>query len=281
VQGKSILSKKGIDECVNRMIAQGYIFEEHTPTVEQCPVDERYFIFYVQVKLSRLLPDGSLVPVRTVIGNKRQCKFNEDRNGNPQQYQDRFCYEKGLQKAIRNANKRLIPIVVETEVVKAATSGNRVMHVQPPVNRITPPQQTRQIPQRQQKALPVNKEYLAEAAAYQQQQNSVTHDVTLDSLLKNQDWMVEAFPWKLRIVVNGAVKEESLKWEELGLVETVQTKQGKQMSLRQYLHILEGNDNRKTALRAAAALEIFKAPVSEQAQMFDTSEAEQDHSDPA
>jgi len=120
VKGKVVegLSKNGVDE-LRRYLAQekGIYIRDTGIIATRCPVDpENYVVFTATVSQFRLTPMG-IIEEGSAIGAKRQCVFIETRSGISAQ-ENKFWYEAGSMKAIRNAVMRLIPARLKLEYLE-------------------------------------------------------------------------------------------------------------------------------------------------------------------
>lgn len=123
------LSKTGIDECCNAMMTQGIYFEECELDHQADPGDPEYHLFTAKVIRFKYDSNGKKQITGTAYGSKRQWRYQfsnkwVEENGkrvkkkvkNP----DKFFFEKGQQKACRNARQDLVPWNIKNEILQNA-----------------------------------------------------------------------------------------------------------------------------------------------------------------
>jgi hypothetical protein len=120
--GKEVwgISKPGVDECVRQLARKGEVIREINLTFTETQTD---FLFTGTSARYAVNADGKEVQLDTRIGLKRQPKFYN--NGQPNQ----FAFEQGGMKALRNANRRLIPPEIEAGVIEYAKQHGKVKEV--------------------------------------------------------------------------------------------------------------------------------------------------------
>jgi len=120
-QGKTLegLSKVGVDACCSEMAKNGHVIREGEVRFQVDPTDREYVLFMVSA--TRVLVDperGEEQAFETVWGEKRQWTKFRKKDGTI--VDDNFWFEKGAQKAARNARARLIPEEVRSKIITLA-----------------------------------------------------------------------------------------------------------------------------------------------------------------
>lgn len=128
------LSKKGVDEACTEMAKQGHLIEEEDLQWSKCPLSDEYVVFKAKVRRVVLGKDGARVPMEPVFGTKRQWIKDHRKNG--PDVDDKFWFEKGAAKALRNARSRLIPAEIQAKIIALAKTQGKVKEVGP---KNTPP----------------------------------------------------------------------------------------------------------------------------------------------
>ncbi len=126
--GKQIwgLAKTGVDWCATELEKKGYIIRDEELTYTLDPTDPTYMLF--TAKVGKYFADTNKeVKVDTAIGTKRQWTKMKRQDGSVMA--DTFWFEKGSQKAIRNARMRLIPEETKSTIIALAKQGGRVKEV--------------------------------------------------------------------------------------------------------------------------------------------------------
>jgi hypothetical protein len=118
------LSKKGVDEACTEMAKKGHVIEEESLEYKPCPISSEHVLFTAKVRRVLINKDGSRVPMETVFGTKRQWIKDYRKSG--QAVDDKFWYEKGSAKALRNARSRLIPAEIQAAIIGLAKQQGRV-----------------------------------------------------------------------------------------------------------------------------------------------------------
>lgn len=131
------IGKVGVDWCANELTKQGYVLRDEDVEHSIDPTDPAYVLLKAKVGLFLVAKDGAEARVSTAIGTKRQSVKLRKRDGST--VPDGFWYEKGSQKALRNARLRLIPEEVKAMIIARAKEGGKVRVVTdrelPPVTR--------------------------------------------------------------------------------------------------------------------------------------------------
>jgi hypothetical protein len=123
------LSKKGVDEACTEMAKKGHLIEEEDISYSPCPIDKEYVLFKARVRRVLINGDGGRVPMEPVFGTKRQWIKDFRKNGPPAD--DKFWFEKGCAKALRNARSRLIPAEIQAAIIGKAKQTNKVREIEP------------------------------------------------------------------------------------------------------------------------------------------------------
>ena len=122
------LSKRGVDEACTEMAKKGHIIEELSIEYSQCPVSKEHVLFKALVRRVLVNKDGSRVPLESVFGTKRQWIKDTRKNGPA--VDDKFWYEKGAAKALRNARSRLIPAEIQATIISLAKKSGKVKNIE-------------------------------------------------------------------------------------------------------------------------------------------------------
>jgi hypothetical protein len=121
------LSKVGIDECANQLQKENIFFQETDFTYEVDPTDHEYVLFSAKCVSFSYFPTGEKFIIGEAIGTKRQWRFQEvnvfcqeTKTKIKKKEEDPFWFEKGQQKASRNAKSDLIPYRIKAKVLEGA-----------------------------------------------------------------------------------------------------------------------------------------------------------------
>jgi hypothetical protein len=128
-QGKELwgLGKTGVDWCATELAKKGYIIRDEDLNYATDPTDSNFILFTAKVGKYFVDKGGMEAKVDAAIGTKRQGIKIERRDGS--RVPDPFWFEKGSQKAIRNARMRLIPEETKAAIITAAKGGGKVREV--------------------------------------------------------------------------------------------------------------------------------------------------------
>lgn len=254
--GKTIknLTKRGIDNCILKLADSGYCFEEHLPVdFHKDPTDENYMLF--QAKVTKYRIEGvDRVFCQAVTGSKRQCIFLTDKYGkiksrDGEKIVDEHWYEKGSEKALRNAKLKLIPLQLQINLI----ANCEIAKEKAPHSLHVANQNYNKLPKNNRPAL----------AAPQK---------SIDDLVQDQSWMSEKYPYPITLIIGEECKQlKHISWSELERYDGVRTKEGRIVGLRQYLHMCKGHDVHGNKYEAAAI--IFKQ--NEQNAQNDTQQQEE------
>lgn len=234
--GSDVLSKKGIDECVNKLSEMGYVFREELVSYAPCQLSEEHYIFIGKVFLGKRDEYGNVHELRTTTGIKRQWMYYKKKN-DPAKYYDEFWFEKGSQKSIRNANRTLISQSLQQNLIEHSVQvKNGRLNPNSP-NSYTPrPRPTSAIPQqpRTTRVLP--------------QPPKPSYEEIEKNLRAETKWMNEPLPW----AIDTDQGKRKFTWQELFDVNTI-TKDGEEYTCRRYLRTLAGACKENNAMLSAKA----------------------------
>ncbi len=121
------LSKVGADWAVTELGRKGYIMRDEKLEYVLDPTDPSYVLFTAQVGKYYVGKSGDEAQGEAAIGTKRQWTKMKRRDDSI--VSDPFWFEKGSQKAIRNARLRLIPEETKAAIISVAKDKGRVKEV--------------------------------------------------------------------------------------------------------------------------------------------------------
>jgi len=116
-ENKTGLTKAGVDECTMGMQNQGWIFDELDVDYKWHEHKKGEAIFTARVQCRRYLPSGELKDYGIRIGTKTQNSF------------EAFWFEKGTQKALRNAKERFIPAEIKAAIILLAKERGKITNI--------------------------------------------------------------------------------------------------------------------------------------------------------
>ena len=130
--GKEVwgIGKKGVDLCIQEMAKKGMAVRDDDVTWTVDPMDPEYMLFKAHVRrifVKNPASGGGEAEVDTAIGLKRQWTKMQRRDKSI--VADPFWFEKGGQKAIRNARLRLIPEEIQSTIIAFAKKEGRVKEI--------------------------------------------------------------------------------------------------------------------------------------------------------
>lgn len=255
---QDVLTKKGIDECINKLSELGYVFREELVSFSPCPSDKEYFVFIAKVFLGKRDRYGNVHELRTTTGIKRQWMFYKNRSQGVTP--DEFWFEKGSQKAIRNANRILISESLKQNLIENAKS---VKNGRMPI----PPQPTPQ--PRPTSAIPQQPRATRSLPQPQPQAPQVSYEEVEKSLREDTKWMTEEFPWK----IEGDKISGKITWEKFSDVFFITNREGKECSTRQYLRAIAGaTKNQDISLKCTIVADMLKKNEEEEQQFLEECE---------
>jgi tellurite resistance-related uncharacterized protein len=109
------------------MAKKGHVIEEDSIEYSPCPISGEHVLFKAQVRRVLINKDGSRVPMETVFGTKRQ--WIKEQRKDKSIFDDKFWFEKGAAKALRNARSRLIPAEIQATIISLAKSYGKVKNI--------------------------------------------------------------------------------------------------------------------------------------------------------
>ena len=136
VEGHHIwgLSKVGIDACTRRMGEKGIALREDSIDFVVDPTNPEYVLFTAKVSKHVVSKEGLEATIESSIGTKRQWIMIKRRGeGERKIISNKFWYEQGSMKALRNAKARLIPEDIKTKVIEFAKQHKKVHEIEAPV----------------------------------------------------------------------------------------------------------------------------------------------------
>lgn len=123
------ISAVGVEEASGEMAKHGEAIRVIDLKIEY--EDEEEARFLVQAGRYAISADGREALLDVTIRGKRQSKKETRRNGGV--VVDKFWYEKGVTKAVRNAKLALLPEYAKTHILAEAVKAGKVRQVQAPV----------------------------------------------------------------------------------------------------------------------------------------------------
>ena len=134
--GKDVwgIGKAGIDGCVSELGKQGIALREEDVSVMPDPTNPQYMLFTAKVSKHFIAKDGAEAMVETAIGTKRQWTKIMAR-GSDKPVDNKFWFEQGSIKALRNAKSRLIPEDIKAKIIAFAKANKKVQEVKPVVKK--------------------------------------------------------------------------------------------------------------------------------------------------
>jgi len=136
VEGKDIwgLGKVGVDACTKELGKLGIALREDDVKCIVDPSNPEYFLFTAYVSKHFIGKKGGEAMIETSIGTKRQWTFLRRKiQGEYKIVPNKFWFEQGSQKALRNAKSRLIPDAIKTEIIPFAKTHKKVKEIDAPV----------------------------------------------------------------------------------------------------------------------------------------------------
>ena len=122
------ISKSGVDACVERLGKQGIAIRETEVDIRVDPTDPSYVLITAKVQKVLVDNEGREAKVESFIGTKRQYTFIKSRKTG-MLIQNKFWYEQGTMKALRNAKLRMIPEDIKVKVIEYAKTKKKVQKV--------------------------------------------------------------------------------------------------------------------------------------------------------
>lgn len=130
--GKDVwgIGKAGIDGCVAELGKQGIALREEDVSCIPDPTNSQYMLFTAKVSKHFIAKDGAEAMVESAIGTKRQWTKIMPR-GADRPVENKFWFEQGSIKALRNAKSRLIPDDIKAKIIVFAKEHKKIKEVEP------------------------------------------------------------------------------------------------------------------------------------------------------
>lgn len=128
------LGKVGIDACAKEMGKKGVALREDSVEFAQDPTHPEYVLFTAKVSKHVVGKEGQEAMVESAIGTKRQWIMLK-RKGDGKIRANKFWFEQGSIKALRNAKSRLIPDDIKTKIIAFAKTHKKVKEIEPPAKK--------------------------------------------------------------------------------------------------------------------------------------------------
>ena len=131
-EGKDIwgIGKAGIDGCAKEMGRKGIALREDSVDFMIDPTHPEFVLFTAKVSKHVVDEKGNEATVESAIGTKRQWIMLKRRDGKIAT--NKFWFEQGSQKALRNAKARLIPDEIKAKILAFAQKKGKVKEIEPP-----------------------------------------------------------------------------------------------------------------------------------------------------
>jgi|GEM_PF-1916188 len=131
-EGKDIwgIGKAGIDGCAKEMGKKGIALREDSVDFMIDPTHPEFVLFTAKVSKHVVDEKGNEATVESSIGTKRQWIMIRRRDGKIAT--NKFWFEQGSQKALRNAKARLIPDDIKAKILAFAQKKGKVREIEPP-----------------------------------------------------------------------------------------------------------------------------------------------------
>lgn len=139
VEGHHIwgLGKIGIDACARKMGEKGVALREDYVNFAVDPTNAEFVLFTASVSKHVVGKGGAEAGIESAIGTKRQWIMLKRRGaveGERKIVANKFWFEQGSQKALRNAKARLIPNDIKTKIIEFAKTHKKVKEIEAPVS---------------------------------------------------------------------------------------------------------------------------------------------------
>lgn len=119
------LSKVGVDAACREMAKLGEVIREIEVNFVVDPSSDGYFLFTAKAARFVVNKDGQEIELDSAIGTKRQA------NHHPKGGLNKFWFEQGSMKALRNARQRLISEDVRAKIMALAKKKGKIKDVKP------------------------------------------------------------------------------------------------------------------------------------------------------
>lgn len=129
--GKDVwgLGKVGIDECTKKMGKLGIALREDSIKFDVDPTHPEFVLFTAHVSKHFVSKGGGEAMIESAIGTKRQWIMMKRKDG--KLVHNKFWFEQGSIKALRNAKSRLIPEDIKTKIITFAKQHRKVKKIEP------------------------------------------------------------------------------------------------------------------------------------------------------
>lgn len=134
-EGKHIwgIGKAGIDGCAKEMGKKGIALREDSVDFMIDPTHPEFVLFTAKVSKHVVDEKGNEATVESAIGTKRQWIMLKRRDG--KLTSNKFWFEQGSQKALRNAKARLIPDEIKAKILAFAQKKGKVREIEAPARK--------------------------------------------------------------------------------------------------------------------------------------------------
>jgi len=128
------LGKVGIDACTRKMGEKGVALREDYVNYGVDPTHPEFVLFTASVSKHVIGKAGAEATIESAIGTKRQwIMLKRKIQGVIKIVQNKFWFEQGSIKALRNAKSRLIPDEIKTKIIEFAKTHKKVREIDAPV----------------------------------------------------------------------------------------------------------------------------------------------------
>jgi len=136
VEGKDVwgLGKVGVDACTKELGKLGIALREDDVKHVVDPTNPEFVLFKAYVSKHFVGEKGGEARVESSIGTKRQW-IMQRRRSDGKLVANKFWYEQGSQKALRNAKARLIPDDIKTKIITYAKTHKKVKEIEAPAKK--------------------------------------------------------------------------------------------------------------------------------------------------
>ncbi len=125
------IGKIGVDMCAEEEARRGVAIRDGDVHWAIDPTDPEYVLFTATVSRWIVGKTGAEAQLDTAIGTKRQGIKLKLKSG--QIVPNKFWFEQGSQKAIRNARLRLIPQEIQAKIIQFAKEKGHILEVKPEI----------------------------------------------------------------------------------------------------------------------------------------------------
>ena len=128
------IGKAGIDGCAKEMGKKGIALREDPPDFRIDPTHPEFVLFTAKVTKHVVDEKGNEAMVESAIGTKRQWIMLK-RKSDGKIVSNKFWFEQGSQKALRNAKARLIPDDIKAKILAFAQKKGKVREIEAPAKK--------------------------------------------------------------------------------------------------------------------------------------------------